>query len=328
MTPEHEALRRIGGSDVAAVLGKSRWKSPLDVYLRLTAKMKGEPVIDTEMNENMKRGVYLEPGLRAWAGERLNDTFTLPEQKSLQWEKWEWATYSPDGLGERTHSLLEIKSPSPDSMSEWGREHTAEIPTEYLLQGAWGCMVTNRERCYFGALLGGELRIFEYVRTVKLENNMLARAKAFVEDNLLAGVPPEPTYLDHRNVYRLHPTHTEKLMAWDELRTDQRVQIADYLRLRASMDPVQKQMDSLEASILMTIGGSRGITAIPSSPEFGNVEKMLWGIRTGHTQWKAVAEHLAFGLSVSDEEITNLATQHKGEPTRALTLSRAKGTKR
>lgn len=326
LTKEHAALRRIGGSDIGAVLGKSRWKTPLQVFHRLVI----DPTADNVLaNAAIDRGNFLEPGLRAWAGKKLDDEFTVPEGKVVTLKDWEWATYSPDGLGRRTKSVLEIKAPGSEAAAEWGAEMTAEVPAEHLLQGAWGCMVTDREKCFFAALIRDELRIFQYVRSMKLERAMLEKAREFVENHVLTGVPPEPTFGDKNIVYQMHPEALLPNIHWNELGETQRECVADYLRLRAAMDPVTMEIESKEARIRGFVGDHHGIEGIPE--EF-IASRLNLGTKKGAPKWGDVAQHFAFVLAMEGyfpPDFSNLALDayadgFRGKGSRPLTLTRRK----
>lgn len=65
----------IGGSDVAALFGKSPFASAHDVYMRITGLESGE-ITD---NPRMDAGVRLEPTIRQWYEDQTGFRVETPE---------------------------------------------------------------------------------------------------------------------------------------------------------------------------------------------------------------------------------------------------------
>ena len=68
-----ERMAGIGGSDAAAVMGLSKWKTPLDVFL----EKRGEIATDFVDSEPMKWGRLLEPVVRQEYAERSGEVVRL-----------------------------------------------------------------------------------------------------------------------------------------------------------------------------------------------------------------------------------------------------------
>ena len=118
-SPEWMALRigKIGGSRVSDVLTEGRggaeslikrkYKNEL-IRERLTGKK-----LDTYKTPAMQRGIDLEPMARAWYEVKYN---TFVDQVAIVLHPTiEGAQCSPDGVGEATNSLIEIKIPNPEN---------------------------------------------------------------------------------------------------------------------------------------------------------------------------------------------------------------------
>jgi putative phage-type endonuclease len=119
----------IGGSDIAAILGLSKWKTPLDVYNLKVGNTKPE-----EQTVAMARGKALEPFLLDLVidKEDWDDCNCLNKTTFISKEK-PWRYFTPDDfLG--TDWIIELKTSHFSRKKEYGEEYTDKIPVEYLLQ--------------------------------------------------------------------------------------------------------------------------------------------------------------------------------------------------
>ena len=123
-----ERQKGIGGSDVAGILGLSKFKSPLDIYLEKTAE---EP-IEQEDNAAMKAGRMLEDTVARWFIEETQ--FITKRDNKIRIHKtrpYLIANVDRVILGqEKGPGILEIKTTSGFYASNW----ETEIPEEYYLQ--------------------------------------------------------------------------------------------------------------------------------------------------------------------------------------------------
>lgn len=124
----------IGGSEAAAALGLSRYKSPFQLYLEKTGEIDDQ--IDLPV---LRRGTRFEPILREMyterTGRKVNQFF-----ESVQSIDVPFMFVTPDGLADENR-YLEIKTAR--NRHEWGEPGTDEIPQEYLIQVQHGLFVTR-----------------------------------------------------------------------------------------------------------------------------------------------------------------------------------------
>ena len=138
----------IGGSDIAAVMGKSRWKTPLKLWLEKTQKL--EPQITNP--EAVEMGQRLE--------QFVADLFAVKTGKSVrrapkayQHPQYPYMVAHVDRLVTGTDELLECKTTSAFKKDEWEGE---EIPQEYILQVMWYLGITGRKVGHIAVLIGGQ----------------------------------------------------------------------------------------------------------------------------------------------------------------------------
>lgn len=148
--------RGIGGSDAAALVGCSRFKTLQDLWAE---KVRGErkPV----EGPFVEYGKICEPALRTlWKAKHLDQQVQYEENACLVSKKRSWMRYSPDGLiwvpesGRR--GILEIKTSlirNSKKLHEWQEG----VPIEYYLQVLHGLLVTG----FDFVTLTAELRRFD-----------------------------------------------------------------------------------------------------------------------------------------------------------------------
>lgn len=158
MTPDERAAwlaeRRtgIGGSDVAGILGVSKWTTPLGVYLD---KIGEAP--PTEDNGAMRWGRYLEPVIRqAYSDETGREVRVMP---MLRHPLHAFMIANLDGFT-NDGRLLEIKTAR--TAEGWGEPGTDEIPMGYMLQVQHYLEVTGFEFADVAVLIGGsDFRLYQ-----------------------------------------------------------------------------------------------------------------------------------------------------------------------
>jgi putative phage-type endonuclease len=130
----------IGGSDVAAVLGVSKWRSAHDVWREKTGRDCDHGETDT-----LIRGRVVEAALRA-AYEA--DAGVILERPAILVGREPWMRYSPDGILPGARLLWEGKTTTlrdewSEDDSECDSRTNGLMPRDYALQVAWGLEVAD-----------------------------------------------------------------------------------------------------------------------------------------------------------------------------------------
>ena len=184
------AARRqgIGGSDVAGILGLSKWKTPLEIYQDKI----GEGV-ETPDNESMLWGRALEPVIRQQYADRTGRVVLQPAE-ILHHPKHPFMLANLDGYTQDSR-VLEIKTAR--SAQGWGEPGGDEIPQEYLLQVQHYMAVTTFPVADVAVLISGsDFRLYEIAADTELQE-MLIEAEAEFWRRVESRTPPEPvSYAD------------------------------------------------------------------------------------------------------------------------------------
>lgn len=187
----------IGGSDVAAICGLSRYKSPMEVYLDKLGEI--PPIPD---NPKMLAGRKLEPLIADWFAEdtgmkvwKQNYMFCHPENNFMFANIDRWLPGINAGL--------EIKNTSEYGRDDW---MATQAPQEYILQCNHYMAVTGADRWYIAVLIGGwdfQWRIIE--RDDDLINNLIVVEREFWQNHVQAKVPPAFSHQDTQRLGEMFP---------------------------------------------------------------------------------------------------------------------------
>jgi putative phage-type endonuclease len=176
LTKEQLIFRKkgIGGSDAAAVLGISPWKSALDVYLDKVQVSIIESLEGT--TKVMQRGTQLEPFVRQLFEETTGHTVKKGIETQVDVDH-PFMLANVDGFISSQKAIVEFKTASytKKTKNEWGTEGTAEIPKQYIAQVAHYARVMGVEKVYIGVLFGDE-KLFNSYRKVQKLSNMCQHA--------------------------------------------------------------------------------------------------------------------------------------------------------
>ena len=172
----------IGGSDGAAIVGLSKWKTPYDVWLSKVSPEQPEKTA----NEPMKWGNILEPVIREELSPELGE-ITLPD--TMFHPEVGYVAANVDGLFDNGRKVLEIKTSGMGS--GFGENGSNEIPEEYWLQVQHYMMVTGAVEALVAALIrGNDLRRYRIERDWEVEALLLEKYSGFW--NLVQSkTPPE-----------------------------------------------------------------------------------------------------------------------------------------
>lgn len=242
----------LGGSDVAGILGISPWKTPLDVYLDKVQPRSDEP--DRNKARIFARGKRMEPYvIDMLAEERCleivgrGNRYIHPEYPFLAAEI-DAETADSDNI--------EIKTVSPFKAAEWGEQQSDEIPLHYTAQAMHGLMVTGRDRCIFGVLIGGDdFRIYEVRRDEPTIAGIRAKEIEFW-DRIQRLSPPEPTAVS--DVLRLYGMGDDAVA----VEADDDVETA-WLRLKSINEDLKRMgadADKLKERLQLHMGNASHLT--------------------------------------------------------------------
>lgn len=193
-SPEWHELRRhhIGASNCAAILGKSKYKSPYMVWEEMVRGKK------TETNAAMQRGKDLEPGARAIISSRHRVHY---QPMVLQSKKYEWMIASMDCWNEHPKMGGEIKCPGDKGMVDFLEKG---VPSDYLWQMQHQMAVNGCAEQFLYVFHPDMTHIeIKVKRDEKMIEELVEAEREFYYNHILEFTPPPLCDLDYeeRNDY-------------------------------------------------------------------------------------------------------------------------------
>jgi putative phage-type endonuclease len=197
MNEEFHVFRKtgIGGSDSAAALGMSPWKSPLQLYLDKIGQ--SDPVVETDA---MRFGNLLEPIVIAEYARRTGQVVLRdPEALRRRYAAEPHMIAHLDGLVETGNEPIVVEAKTARDDRGWGDPGTDDIPQAYLLQATHNMIVAGAKQCDVPVLIrGSDFRIYTVVWRPELVELVIAGEREFWEA-VQRKEPPSPKTLAEIN---------------------------------------------------------------------------------------------------------------------------------
>lgn len=238
----------IGGSDCAAVLGLSRYKTPLEVWADKTGKVQPDNIDDKIC---IRLGNVLEDVVRDMFTE-VTEKVVERENKTLFHPRFPFLAANIDGWTDNHEAILECKTASLRLSQEWLKD---EIPQEYLLQVYHYLAVTGAKRAYVAVLIGNDTFKHKVVeRDERIIGNIIDREVRFWQEFVQAGIPPAVTRDDGEVLYKLFKSPEPETVV--EM-GDDAARICESLEgLRADAKDLEGRIDKAENELKALIGNA------------------------------------------------------------------------
>ncbi|OPX46352.1 YqaJ-like viral recombinase domain protein [Ruminiclostridium hungatei] len=286
----------IGGSEIAALFGKSNYASPLSIYMD---KMSDEIRDESSENEFLEWGKTLEPLIREkfpakfkkttgidievrefpYIMQSLDCQFMLanidglvaPQQDykfNVQVSDGEWEEcFIPAGLT----GILEIKTGSGFTAKNW-KENS--LPDNYFLQTQSYLGITGLSYAFVVALIDKHL-LWRYIpRDDEIITIIKERVHEFWTENILKKVPPAPigSDIDTGILKSMYPQELkDKALNLDHM-ADKRIR---YKQLAEEIKNLQKEQDTIKQEFMSVLGDAE--------VGFCGDKKVSWKMQAGST---------------------------------------------
>jgi putative phage-type endonuclease len=263
----------LGGSDIAAILGLSPFRTAVDVWLEKTGKATNQ--LDSLA---LRFGSFAESFI-ASEYEKATGFITLEHQPAIIHPNHQYlqahidrvvATkpkadlaqqdLADDGLDDifppastTDHSplgasrLLECKTANPFYQHDWGEPGTDAVPLHYLCQCAWYLALTQAEQIDLAVLFGNtDFRIYHIARDAQLESDLLEHAINFWQNHVLADQPPAAkNQEDYKRLFaKESPTQTRQASA------NILHQLSTYPNLVDQAKAIETQIDAVKQAVM------------------------------------------------------------------------------
>lgn len=193
----------LGGSDIGAILGFSKYRTPLQVWMEKTGKLM--PNVNNlatrfgHFNEAFVASEYAQT-----TGHILHeypDTITHPEYPYFcahidrlifdRDQDIDRIENSSAALLQSAKGILECKTANPFTKAEWGEPGTDQVPLPYLCQCLWYLLITQLPKAELAVLFGNsDFTIYSIYRDIELEALIVQKAEYFWSEYVLKDLPP------------------------------------------------------------------------------------------------------------------------------------------
>ena len=223
--------KRIGGSDIGAILGVNKYKSIIDVYID---KTEGSSF---EGNESTYWGHIHESTIMKEFGKRHKEFIVYQAPYSVIDD---FLIANLDGVlkekenGE--YGVLEIKTTNAFNYKDWDGD---VVPQYYYAQVQHYLILTGYKFAYIAVLIGGQqYKEFKIERNEEDINLIRNKATEFYQENLLKKIPPMPDGSDAYMNYL-----KQKAL---EIENNEVIEFADLEEKASKIKELSKEINSLK----------------------------------------------------------------------------------
>lgn len=220
----------LGGSDIAALLGLSQYKTPLALWMDKTGRADDEER-DPAALERMHWGTVLEDVVarhyaeqRTCRVQRINQQLRHPQcaiavanidrAVLLDGTRARWDDAAGRVLG--ASHVLEVKTAHAMAQhgAEWGTPGTDEVPQAYWLQCQWYLGITGLPHADLAVLFGGQkFEVYTIAHDAPMFADMLSEADQWWSKYVATDTPPEPTSeAEARQLWKSHIAGKDKIV--------------------------------------------------------------------------------------------------------------------
>jgi putative phage-type endonuclease len=271
--------KAIGGTEVAAILGLSKWSSPMQVWLNKRG------MVEVPDNYQMAWGRRLERPILEGYADHVGHPITFA--KPYEFLKSPVVKVLGASLDARwadgDQRPVDAKNIRWKNQQDFGEAGSDIIPIYYACQLAVQMHVTDTPTADLAVLFSGQqLEVFTLYRDMDAENMILEKVEAWWERHIVQGIPPEvdgskatTEYLTRRfkkNSDLVIPASPQAMEAAKRL-----------AEVRAHAKEIETEQARLENILKGIVGDSAGIAGVCTWKKAQDGSS---------TDWKAVAAEL------------------------------------
>jgi putative phage-type endonuclease len=238
----------LGGSDIAAAMGLSRYKTPLQLWAEKTGQIPEEDLSDIEY-------VQLGSELEDFIAKKFEQKTGLKVRRAPQryiHKKHPFMACQVDRLVTGTDELVECKNVNAWKAKEWDKE---EIPIEYILQVSWQLMITGRSVGYIACLIGGNRFIYKMIQADQELFDKMTQAALKFWELVEKKIMPMACGDDNDTLLAIYPKSNEQLQAIEEMND----MIAALQKIKLDIKEMETHKEEFEARLKEVIGENLGI---------------------------------------------------------------------
>jgi hypothetical protein len=319
MTLSLEDAAKVGGSDLAALLGRSPWGTPFTLYARIVSALEGR-ALSHDDSAPRRRGRVLEKAVLSLYAEETQSV--LQDGPRLRHWRLPYVRASLDALASNggVTRVVDAKTAGLAEIRKWGDPGTDEIPEYMLYQltlyaGLWADAAREPARTsHIAALVGGDLRVYVVPYDAELFGMLEQAVERFWVDHVEPRHPPPMTdpLTELPSIGALYPRHDGEAKAWDSLLGTEQTDVQQWLAARARRKEAVAYEATFEARVRMLLGTTPSLS-LPDDLGGGRVD---WRQNKPSrvTDWEAIADTLGNDVSAAryHEVVKQFTTTKEG----------------
>lgn len=275
----------IGGSDTSAIIGVSKWRTPIETWMEKTGRRE---VPDLSSKESVEWGTLLEPVIRNKFARSHPELRVFEVNASLVSKDREWAHANLDGVivdADGNFGILEIKTAGYRSEKDW----SDGVPDYYMAQVTHYMGVTGWKYAYVAVLIGGQKYLeFRVERDDEDVEFVAAQVDVFWNECVKGGSMPVilGRQEESRAALALSPKgHGEHHVTGRGAVTEFNNLVWKYLNARDEEANAKSRKDDASAKLKILVGDSNAVTS--------DIYKVVWsrGVRTTFDKKRLAEEH-------------------------------------
>lgn len=237
-TQREERKKGLGGSDAAAVIGWSRWKTPYDIW-RIKTQYVEEPT-----TEAMQRGIELEPHVRELYEKETGNKVNVVEN-ILKHPKHNFIIANPDGIIADKNIGLEIKT-----TGSFSNMNLADLidNKDWLCQVAHYAEVTKMSEYHLFVyhIESQQTKLYIYNPSESFQKALIGKESRFWNDFVVTNTPPPITKLED---IKKHFNKAENIQAIADEKTLTRIQ--RLIQLHKMQQHIKEEEELLKTDIFL-----------------------------------------------------------------------------
>lgn len=246
-------MNRIGGSDVAAILGFSPWATPFDVWMDLQHGR------SSAGNAATDRGNRLEPALLDWYSDTHHPITgrQVEIQGPLEWMGGHLDAVASGRIVEAKTDARNVWAPSGTIVEKWPESSDTPVPPYYASQGYWYLEITQAPALDFVVLTSRlEFRVVTLLPDPDLQSRIRERVEEWYQRHVVEGIQPD---LDWSDSARRHATVMPTGKALRSATVEEVATVTEYARLGTEIKSLERTRRALGTEILGKLGPDYGL---------------------------------------------------------------------
>lgn len=270
-----------GGSDIAAILGFSTYRSPWDVWAEKTGVRHWD---DQGSSEAADLGVALEPWLLDQARMLLGVPVEKPQWRTYAHPAAGWKRCSPDGVL-ADGRIVEAKTAGLASFRAPAGWDDGGTPLGYEFQCRWSMHVMDAPAVELIGLVAGKGLVQRRIlRDPAIEADMVAQVSDWYQRHIVGGYEPPLGAVDNEAMARLFPRANGEAVDLDT--TDAPELIAAYVAAREAESAAKTRKEAAGAALKKLLGHNQiGL--------LNDRTAVAWSDKKGSVDWPRLVAELA-----------------------------------